>query len=98
MLRPSRDFSSPPRLWWRRSRSQRLLPCLQAVWAAWATWTINRFTQATARFGRPPALGGLSFDDQNLRGERYGASPSHYGLARLVENVRGGFGRRRRGH
>src|SRR5690242_1967601 len=49
-------FLSPPRLWWRRNRSQRLLPCLQAVWAAWATWTINRFTQATAKFGRPPAL------------------------------------------
>src|SRR5689334_15689799 len=36
-----RGFLSPPRLWWRRNRSQRLLPCLQAVWAAWATWTIN---------------------------------------------------------
>src|SRR4029079_13909358 len=62
-------FLSPPRLWWRRNRSQRLRPCLlEEVWAAWATWTINRFTQATAKFGRPPALGGLSFDDAPLRG------------------------------
>src|SRR4029079_19676595 len=40
-------FLSPPRLWWRRNRSQRLLPCLQA---AWATWTINRFIPETANW------------------------------------------------